>query len=151
MSLRKLKREILEQGRKEGKKHSATRSKKTLPRDPVQFCIEWLYYEPFEYMWPFLRNNSHFVANMQARQTGKTFNGMAKLLYFAFKYSESVILVTAPKLDQVKNIAFKALSEHLKRMQGKDPEFFDYVVGKKNILRTVIRFRNGSTCADQSR
>jgi len=124
--------------------------KRTLPRDTVQFCREWLYYEPFEYMWPFLRDESHFIANVQARQTGKTFNGMAKLLHFAFKYRGSLILVTAPKLDQVKNIAFKALYEHLKRMQTNDPEFFDYVVGKKNILRTVIRFRNGSTILAES-
>ncbi len=96
-------------------------------------------------MWPFLRDESHFIANMQARQTGKTFNGMAKLLYFAFRYPASLIIVTAPKLDQVKNIAFKALNEHLKRMQNNDPDFFDCVVGKKNILRTVIRLRNGST------
>jgi phage FluMu gp28-like protein len=53
--------------------------------------------------------------------------------------------VTAPKLDQVKNIALKALNEHLKRMQNNNPDFFDCVVGKKNILRTVIRLRNGST------
>ena len=150
MSLRKLKRELVEKGRKEAEKYSAIRSKKTLPPDPVQFCRDWLYYEPFEYMWPFLRDGSHFIANIQARQTGKTFNGMAKLLYLAFKYSSSLILVTAPKLDQVKNIAFKVLNEHLKKMQVNDPEFFDYVVGKKNMLRTVIRFRNGSTILAES-
>ncbi|MDH5363513.1 MAG: terminase family protein [Aigarchaeota archaeon] len=143
--MKRLRREISEQRRREAKRNSATRSKRTLPSDPVQFCREWLYYEPYEYMLPFLRDGSHFVANMQARQTGKTFNGMAKLLHFAFKYSGSLILVTAPKLDQVKNIALKALNEHLKRMQNNDPEFFDYVVGKNNILRTVIRLRNGST------
>jgi len=145
MSLRKLKREIVEQGRKEEKRNKATRSKRTLPPDPVQFCREWLHYEPFEYMWPFLRDESHFIANVMARQTGKTFNGMAKLLYLAFRYYPVLILVTAPKLDQVKNIAFKALNEHLKRMQNNDPEFFDYAIGKRNVLRTVIRFRNGST------
>jgi hypothetical protein len=32
-------------------------------------------------MWPFLRDEGHFIANLQARQTGKTFNGMAKPLF----------------------------------------------------------------------
>ena len=68
-----------------------------LPADPVRFCREWLGYEPYEYMHPFLRDRSHFIANLQARQTGKTFNGMAKLLYLAFRYPDSVVLVTAPK------------------------------------------------------
>jgi len=116
----------------------------SLPADPVKFCREWLGYEPFEYMHPFLRDRSHFVANVQARQTGKTFNGMAKLLWYAFRHRGSLILVTAPKFDQAKNIAFKDLGEHLKRMEALHPEFFERVVGKKNVLRTIIRFRNGS-------
>ncbi len=101
-------------------------------------------------MYPFLRDQSHFVANVQARQTGKTFNGMAKLLYYGLKYPGSLILVTAPKFDQVKNIAFKALHEHLKRMKNIDTEFFDYVIGDKNVLRTIIRYRNGSQMLAES-
>ena len=62
-----------------------------LPEDPVEFCRGWLGYEPFEYMEPFLRDPAHFVANVQARQTGKTFNGMAKLLWLAFRYPGSLI------------------------------------------------------------
>jgi hypothetical protein len=47
--------------------------------DPVEFCKDRLGYTPLSYMWLFLRDRSHFIANAQARQTGKTFNGMAKL------------------------------------------------------------------------
>ena len=121
-----------------------------LPGDPVEFCREWLGYEPYGYMWPFLQDMSHFVALLQARQTGKTFNGMAKLLWYAFRYPGSSILVTAPKYDQVKNVAFKVLREHLERMRGLDEAFFDYVVGRKNVLKTVIRFRNGSVIRAES-
>jgi len=102
-SLKHLRQKIKEQ-------KPATVSKRTLPSDPVQFCREWLYYEPYEYMYPFLRDRAHFVANLQARQTGKTFNGMAKVLYLAFRHPGSLTLITAPKFDQVKNIAFKAVS-----------------------------------------
>jgi hypothetical protein len=35
---------------------------------------------------------------------------MAKILWYAFRYPRSLILVTAPKFDQAKNIAFKALA-----------------------------------------
>jgi len=80
---------------------------RSLPADPVRFCREWLFFEPYGYMWPFLRDGGHFVAVLQARQTGKTFNGMAKLLYLAFRYPGSTMLVTAPKLGQVKGVAFK--------------------------------------------
>ncbi len=57
-----------------------------VPEDPVEFCRGWLGYESSRYMWPFLRDESHFIALLQARQTGKTFNGMAKLLWYAFLY-----------------------------------------------------------------
>jgi len=101
-------------------------------------------------MWPFLRDEGHFIANVQARQTGKTFNGMAKLLWIGFRYPGSLILVTAPKFDQAKNVAFKALGEHLERMRGVDRRFFDYVVGRRNVLKTLVRFRNGSVIRAES-
>jgi len=101
-------------------------------------------------MHPFLREQSHFISNLQARQTGKTFNGMAKLIWYGFRYPGSLILVTAPKFDQVKNIAFKALAEHLKRMQTLDPEFFELAIGEKNVLRTIVRYRNGSQILAES-
>jgi len=118
-----------------------------VPEDCVEFCRDVLDYEPYGYMWPFLRDESHFIANLQARQTGKTFNGMAKLLWYAFRFPGSLILVTAPKYDQVKNVAFKALLGHLKRM---DVERFETLVGRRNALRTVIRFRNGSVIRAES-
>jgi len=118
-----------------------------IPADTVEFCRKILNYKPFEYMYPFLRDKSHFIANVQARQTGKTFNGMAKLLHYGFLFPGSLILITAPKFDQVKNIAFKALHEHLKRM---DEEKFEKLIGKKNALRTVIRYKNGSTILAES-
>ncbi|MBS7631611.1 hypothetical protein KEJ47_08630, partial [Candidatus Bathyarchaeota archaeon] len=122
----------------------------TVPEDPVEFCRSWLGYEPFEYLHPFLRDDSHFIANCQARQTGKTFNGMAKLLWFALKYPGSLILITAPKFDQAKNIAFKDLAEHLKRMKNRNPGLFEETVGEKGIMRTIIRFRNGSQILAES-
>jgi len=67
-------------------------------------------------MWLFFRDPSHLSALLQARQTGKTFNGMAKLLWYNFRYPDSKILGTAPKFDQVKNVAFRALREHLNRI-----------------------------------
>jgi hypothetical protein len=145
MNSKKLRKKLRKQ-----RKTSATQSKKTLPNDPVKFCREWLHYEPYEYIYPFLRDKNHFIANLMARQTGKTFNGMAKILYYAFRYPGSVILITAPKYDQVKNIAFKVLHQHLNRMNANDPGFFEYVIGKKNMMRTMIRFRNGSQILAES-
>jgi phage FluMu gp28-like protein len=75
---------------------------------------------------------------------------MAKLLYYALSYPDSVILVTAPKYDQVKNIAFKALDHHLRRMKANDPELFNRLVGSRNLLKTVIRFKNGSQILAES-
>jgi len=115
-----------------------------VPDDIVEFCREWLGYQPFAYMYGFLKDSSHFIANCQARQTGKTFNGVAKLLWYALKYPGSLILITAPKFDQAKNIAFKDLAEHLKRMEAKNKERFERLFGKGHVLRTIIRARNGS-------
>lgn len=124
--------------------------KQVLPEDPVEFCRQWLHYEPFPYMHPFLRDESHFIANLQARQTGKTFNGMAKLLYTALRYPESTILVTAPKYDQVKRIAFKHLHSHLQRMKTKTPDLYKTTVAQGGLLKTIIRLRNGSTILAES-
>ena len=121
-----------------------------MPRDPVEFCRTWLFYDPYPYMHPFLRDESHFIANVQARQTGKTFNGMAKVLHLALANQGSLVLITAPKFDQVKNIAFKALIEHLRRMKASDPGLFEAVCGEDNLLRTVIRLKNGSTLLAES-
>jgi hypothetical protein len=146
LSLRKLRKRV----REESTRHRRLSTSRLLPGDVVEFSRGWLGYEPYAYMYPFLRDEGHFVANVQARQTGKTFNGMAKLLWYAFRYPGSLILVTAPKYDQVKNVAFKVLNEHLERMRGLDEVFFDYVVGRKNMLKTVIRFRNGSVIQVES-
>jgi hypothetical protein len=118
-----------------------------IPSDPVEFCRRVLRYEPYPYVWSFLRDQSHFITFKAARQTGKTFNGMAKLLYYAFAFPGCLVLVTAPKFDQVKNVAFRALEEHLHRM---DRELFKAVVGKENVMRTVIRLRNGSRILAES-
>jgi phage FluMu gp28-like protein len=101
-------------------------------------------------MHPFLRDESHFIANVQARQTGKTFNGMAKVLHLALANQGSLVLITAPKFDQVKNIAFKALIEHLRRMKSGNLGLFEAVCGEDNLLRTVIRLKNGSTLLAES-
>jgi phage FluMu gp28-like protein len=121
-----------------------------VPDIVVEFCQDWLGYQPFAYMYDFLDDTSHFIANVQARQTGKTFNGMAKLIWYALKFPNSVILVTAPKFDQVKNIALKALNEHLKRMKTKNRERFERIIGDKGVMRTIIRFRNGSQILAES-
>ena len=101
-------------------------------------------------MHEFLRDESHFVAVLQARQTGKTFNGMAKLIYLALRYPGSTILVSAPKFDQVKRIAFKHLHAHLNRMKTHDPALFKAVIGSKGLMRTIIRFRNDSEILAES-
>lgn len=116
----------------------------------MEFCEEWLCYEPYGYMHGFLRDGRHLVAVVAARQTGKTFNGITKLLYLAFSHPGSLILVTAPKFDQVKNIAFKALHMHLRLLEKLDPAFYDYAAGRRNMLRTVIRLRNGSQILAES-
>ncbi len=116
----------------------------------MEFCRSWLFYDPYPYMYPFLRDESHFIANLQARQTGKTFNGMAKLLHIVLLHRDSLALVTAPKFDQAKNIAFKHLTDHLHRMKSNSPELYDAVVGDGGLLHTVIRFRNGSTILAES-
>jgi len=75
--------------------------------DACRFCQEWRGFNSYSCMWPFLRGESHFVANVQAWQTGKIFNGMFKLLYLDFRFPDSLILVTAPKFNQVKSIILR--------------------------------------------
>lgn len=60
----------------------------------------------------------------------------------------SLILVTVHKFNQVKNIAFKALHKHLKRMKARNRLFYGYIIGDPNILRTVLRSHNGLHARD---
>ena len=101
-------------------------------------------------MHAFLRDKSHFIATLQARQTGKTFNGMAKLLHIALTNPESTIIVTAPKHDQVKRIAFKHLQTHLLRLKTKNPALYRKLVPTRGIQRTIIRLKNSSTILAES-
>jgi len=146
LSLRKLRERV----REESTRLRGPSTSRVLPGDVVEFCRGWLGYEPYAYMYPFLRDEGHFVAVLQARQTGKTFNGMAKLLWLAFRYPGSTILVTAPKLGQVKRIAFKALHDHMHRMKQNDPKFFGRVCGERGLLKTIVRLRNGSQILAES-
>ena len=146
MSLRKLRERV----REESTRLRGPSTGRVLPGDVVEFCRGWLGYEPYAYMYPFLRDEGHFVAVLQARQTGKTFNGMAKLLWLAFRYPGSTILVTAPKLGQVKRIAFKALHDHMHRMKQNDPTFFGRVCGERGLLKTIVRLKNGSQILAES-
>ena len=101
-------------------------------------------------MHPFLRDDSHFIANLQARQTGKTFNGMAKLLHITLTHRNALAIVTAPKYDQTKNIAFKHLHDHLLRLKAHDPQLYRTIIGDEGLLHTLIRLRNGSTILAES-
>jgi len=101
-------------------------------------------------MHPFLRDKSHFIAALAARQTGKTFNGVAKLLHIALTYPESTIIVTAPKHDQVKRIAFKHLQTHLLRLKTNNPTLYRKLVPTRGIQRTIIRLKNSSTILAES-
>jgi len=74
---------------------------------------------------------------------------MAKLLHIALCSPHSTLLVTAPKLDQAKNIAFKHLADHLLRLKARDPNLYRRIIDEGNLLRTVIRLRNGSTILAQ--
>jgi len=87
---------------------------------------------------------------VKVHNSGKTFNGMAKLLYTALRYPESTILVTAPKYDQVKRIAFKHLHGHLQRMKANTPDLYKATVAPGGLLKTIIRLRNGSVIQAES-
>jgi phage FluMu gp28-like protein len=126
------------------KQRHSLREPRVLPADPVEFCRSWLGYEPYPCSHAFLRDRSRFTALVQARQTGKTFNGSAKLLWFALRHPASLSIVTAPKLDQARNVALKTLSDHLHRLRVRDPALFSAVCGDEGIRRGAIRLRNGS-------
>jgi phage FluMu gp28-like protein len=60
----------------------------------------------------------------------------------------SAILLILPEvlaaISQSRPIAFKALGEHLHRMKTQNLGLFRATVGDRNVLRTIVRLRNGS-------
>jgi hypothetical protein len=60
---------------------------------------------------------------------------MVNFVWFAVKYPGGLVFITALKLDQAENIAFKDLAEHLKRMKAKNQEGLNTVVDDRNFPR----------------
>jgi len=110
-----------------------------LPRSKVEFFEKVLHIKPYPYQVAFLVDTSPLKVLRWPRRAGKTTIMSGDDLYYAMHYPDSKIIITMPKFQQVKEIYFQALHEHLARM-GRDI----YEAYTEAELQTIIRFQNGS-------
>ena len=105
----------------------------------MQFFEEVLKFNPYPYQVAFLRDPAPLKVLRWCRRAGKTTIMAGDDLYYAMHYSNSKIIVTMPKFQQIKEIYFQAFHEHLARM---DRKYYDAYIEEE--LLTRIRFANGS-------
>jgi phage FluMu gp28-like protein len=110
-----------------------------LPRDKVEFFKKILKIRPYSYQAEFLRDPSPLKVLRWPRRAGKTMIMSGDDLHCAMHRPGSKIIVTMPKYQQIKEVYFRALHEHLARM---DREVYDAYVESE--LQTIICMTNGT-------
>ncbi|RLE38234.1 hypothetical protein DRJ17_04515 [Candidatus Woesearchaeota archaeon] len=109
-----------------------------LPSDPVEFCVKILGFKPLPYQEKLLRDQSKRIVVKWPRQSGKSTTIAARAIWFAVTHPKTLTLIVAPSkrqsmimMDKIHGFLL-SLPKDLRRQ----------LVLK--MLRTVIRFKNGS-------
>jgi len=110
-----------------------------LPKDKVEFFKKVLRVKPFPYQAMFLRDPSPLKVLRWPRRAGKTLVMSGDDIYYAVHNPNTTVIVTMPKFQQIKEIYFGAIHEHLARMPKK---YYNHLVESE--LQTIIRFTNSS-------
>ena len=86
-----------------------------------------------------------------AEAFGVALDDRRQVLYrdFELRLGEGDVVYVTGDSGSGKSVLLRALTEHLLRMKADDPRFFDRVCGRRDLLHTVIRLRNGSTLLAQ--
>jgi len=86
-----------------------------------------------------------------AEAFGVALDDRRQVLYrdFELRLGEGDVVYVTDDSGSGKSVLLRALTEHLLRMKADDPRFFDRVCGRRDLLHTVIRLRNGSTLLAQ--
>lgn len=113
------------------------KSKPEIPTDKVEFFQKVLSIKPYPYQAEFLRDPSPLKVLRWPRRSGKTTVMSGDDIYFAVHHPNTTIIVTMPKFQQVKEIYFQAIHEHLARMPSR---YYDSLIESE--LQTIIRFTN---------
>ncbi|MDH5461660.1 MAG: terminase family protein [Candidatus Bathyarchaeota archaeon] len=108
-----------------------------IPRDPLRFFMGYLRLKPYPYQARFLRDQNPLKVLRWPRRAGKTTIMAGTDLHHAARTPSTTIICTMPKFQQVKEIYFYALHEHLARMP--EDKYEDLIDEE---LQTIIRFRN---------
>lgn len=111
----------------------------SLPKDKVEFFERVLKIRPYPYQAEFLRDPSPLKVLRWPRRAGKTTIMSGDDLYCAMHCPNSKIIITMPKYQQIKEIYFQTLHEHLARM---DREIYDVYIESE--LQTIIHVTNGT-------
>lgn len=115
------------------------RERPKIPRDKIEFFRLILGVEPYPYQAAFLLDPSPLKVLRWPRRSGKTTIMSGDDIWYAMHHPNSKIIVTMPKFQQIKEIYFQALHEHLAKMPR---DVYDAYVEAE--LQTIIRFTNGS-------
>ena len=110
-----------------------------LPKDKVEFFKEVLRIKPYPYQANFLKDPSPLKVIRWCRRAGKTTVMSGDDIYFSAHNPGQTVIVTMPKFQQIKEIYFGVIHEHLARMPKR---YYSSLIDSE--LQTIIRFANGS-------
>ena len=70
------------------------------PKDPVEFCRQFLKFNPTPYQTEFLQDQSKRIVLLWSRQSGKSHTIAAKAIWHSLSYPKTSSLIVAPSLRQ---------------------------------------------------
>ena len=70
------------------------------PKDPVEFCRQFLKFNPTPYQTEFLQDQSKRIVLLWSRQSGKSHTIAAKAIWHSLSYPKTLSLIVAPSLRQ---------------------------------------------------
>ena len=109
-----------------------------LPRDPTEFCRQILRIDPTSYQRRLLESQAKRIVLRWARQTGKTTALACRCITHSALNPDNTTLIVAPGLRQS-----MILGDRIRELLDRIPRRHQPIVGQR--LRTIFRFRNGST------
>lgn len=70
------------------------------PKDPIEFCRQFLKFNPTPYQTEFLQDQSKRIVLLWSRQSGKSHTIAAKAIWHSLSYPKTLSLIVAPSLRQ---------------------------------------------------
>jgi hypothetical protein len=96
----------------------AIEDKDDVPEDAVEFCREWLKFNPTPYQIEFLNDSEKRIVLLWSRQSGKSWTIAAKAIWHSLTHPKTLTLIVAPTSRQ-SMILSDRIQDHLANLMSR--------------------------------